>query len=30
MKIFLSDFAIYSDTDMHLDKLKLCFQKCKD
>jgi hypothetical protein len=28
MKIFLDDFAMYSDMDSHLQKLKLCFQKC--
>jgi len=30
MKIFLNDFTIYSDMETHLDKLKLCFQKCKE
>jgi len=30
MKIFLDDFIVYSDMDTHLDKLKLCFQKCKE
>jgi hypothetical protein len=30
MKIFLDDFIMYSDMDSHLQKLKLCFQKCKD
>jgi hypothetical protein len=29
MKIFLDDFIIYNDMDNHLQKLKLCFQKCK-
>ncbi len=30
MKIFLDDFTIYIDMDIHLQKLKLCFQKCKE
>jgi hypothetical protein len=30
MKIFLDDFIIYSDTENHLMKLKLWFQKCKE
>ncbi len=30
MKIFLDDFTIYNDMDSHLQKLKLCFQKCKE
>jgi hypothetical protein len=30
MKIFLDDFIIYSDMDIHLPKLKLCFQKCRE
>jgi hypothetical protein len=29
MKIFLNDFTVYSDMDNHLQKLRLCFQKCK-
>jgi hypothetical protein len=29
MKIFLDDFTIYSDMETHLQKLELCFQKCK-
>ncbi len=29
MKIFLDDFMVYSDMESHLQKLKLCFQKCK-
>jgi hypothetical protein len=29
MKIFLDDFIIYSDMESHLQKFKLCFQKCK-
>ncbi len=28
MKIFLDDFIVYSDMESHLQKLKLCFQKC--
>jgi hypothetical protein len=30
MKIFLDDFIVYSDMVTHLNKLKLCFQKCKE
>jgi hypothetical protein len=30
MKIFLDDFTLYNDMESHLQKLKLCFQKCKD
>jgi hypothetical protein len=30
MKIFLDDFIVYSDMDNHLQKLKLCFQKCRE
>jgi hypothetical protein len=30
MKIFLDDFIVYSDMHNHLQKLKLCFQKCKE
>jgi hypothetical protein len=30
MKIFLDDFIVYSDMESHLQKLKLCFQKCKE
>jgi len=30
MKIFLDDFTMYSDMESHLQKLKLCFQKCKE
>jgi hypothetical protein len=30
MKIFLDDFILYSDMDIHLQKLILCFQKCKE
>jgi hypothetical protein len=29
MKIFLDDFILYSDMKSRLQKLKLCFQKCK-
>jgi hypothetical protein len=28
MKIFLDDFIVYSDKENHLQKLRLCFQKC--
>jgi hypothetical protein len=30
MKIFLDDFMVYSDMENHLEKLKLCIQKCKE
>jgi len=30
MKIFLDDLIVYSDMDIHLQKLKPCFQKCKE
>ncbi len=30
MKIFLDDFIMYSDMKSHLQKLRLCFQKCKE
>ncbi len=30
MKIFLDDFIMYSDVESHLQKLKLCFQTCKE
>jgi hypothetical protein len=30
MKIFLDDFIRYNDMDSHLQKLKFCFQKCKE
>ncbi len=29
MKIFLDDFIMYNDTESHLYKFKLCFQKCR-
>jgi hypothetical protein len=29
MKIFLNNFIAYSDMESHLQKLRLCFQKCK-
>jgi len=29
MKIVLDDFIVYSDMESHLQKLKLCFQKCR-
>ncbi len=28
--MFLDDFIIYNDTENHLMKLRLCFQKCKE
>jgi len=30
MKIFLDDFIVYSDMDNHLQKFRLCFQKCRE
>jgi hypothetical protein len=30
MKIFLDDFTVYNDMGSRLQKLKLCFQKCKE
>ncbi len=30
MKIFLDDFIVCSEMDNHLQKLKLCFQKCRE
>jgi hypothetical protein len=30
MKIFLDDFTMYSEMESHLQKLKLCFQKCRE
>jgi hypothetical protein len=30
MKIFLDDFTLYSNMESHLQKLKLCFLKCKE
>jgi hypothetical protein len=30
MKIFLDDFTTHSDMESHLQKLRLCFQKCKE
>ncbi len=30
MKIFLDDFIMYNDMDSHLQKFKLCFQKCRE
>jgi hypothetical protein len=30
MKIFLDDFTVYSDMESHLQKLNLCFQKCRE
>jgi hypothetical protein len=29
MKIFLDDFIVYNDMDNHLQKTRLCFQKCR-
>jgi len=30
MKIFLSDFIVYTNMESHQQKLKLCFRKCKE
>jgi hypothetical protein len=30
MKMFLDDFMVYSDMESHLQKLGLCFQKCRE
>jgi hypothetical protein len=30
MKIFLDYFIVYIDMDSHMQKLKLCFQKCRE
>ncbi len=30
MKIFLDDFIVYNDMETHLQKLILCFQKCRE
>jgi hypothetical protein len=30
MKIFLDDFTVYNDKDIHIAKLILCFQICKE
>jgi len=30
MTIFLDDFIVYNDMESHLQKLILCFQKCKE
>jgi hypothetical protein len=30
MKIFLDDFTMYNDMESHLQKLILCFQKCRE
>jgi hypothetical protein len=30
MKIFLDGFTVYSDMESHLQKFKLCFQKCRE
>jgi hypothetical protein len=29
MKIFPNDFIVYNDMDTHLQKLKMCFHKCR-
>jgi hypothetical protein len=30
MKLFLDDFIMYSDMESRLQKLKLCFQECRE
>jgi hypothetical protein len=30
MRIFLDDFIMYNDMESHLQKLKLCLQKCRE
>lgn len=30
MKIFLDDFIVYSDMEIHLWKFRLCFQNCNE
>jgi hypothetical protein len=30
MKIFLDDFIMYDDMESQLQKLRLCFQKCRE
>ncbi len=30
MNILLEDFIVYSDMESHLQKLRLCFQKCRE
>jgi hypothetical protein len=30
MKIFLDGFIVYSDMESHLQRLELCFQKCRE
>jgi len=30
MKMFLNDFMVYNDMESHLQKLRLCFQKCRE
>jgi hypothetical protein len=30
MKIFLDDFTMYSDMESHMQKFRLCFQKCSE
>ncbi len=30
LKVFLDDFMVSSDMDTHLQKFKLCFQKCRE
>ncbi len=30
MKIFLDDFIVYNGMETHMQKFKLCFQKCRE
>jgi len=30
MNIFLDEFTMYSNMESHLQKLRLCFQKCRE
>jgi hypothetical protein len=30
MKIFMDDFMVYNDMESHLQKLIICFQKCRE
>jgi hypothetical protein len=30
MKIFMDDFMVYNDMESHLQKIRICFQKCRE
>jgi hypothetical protein len=30
MKIFLDDFIVYNDMEIHLQNFRICFQKCRE